>query len=68
MNYVSDAISQIVWHLPVNATFLAQNVTDPNIIGQMQRAWNHFVLTGQIWAFIIGAVVSYLFLKLSKFG
>lgn len=68
MDFVSDSMFQIVGHLPLNVDVLAQTVTDPNIVGQMQQTWNNFVKSGQIWAFLIGVGVSYLFLKLTKFG
>ena len=68
MNYFSDSISQLVWHLPANVTFLAQNITDPDLIGQIQKAWNHFVQTGQIWALLIGLVIGYMFRNLTSYG
>ncbi|AFY50586.1 hypothetical protein Nos7524_4858 [Nostoc sp. PCC 7524] len=68
MNYLSDFISQAVWHLPLNAISIAQNVTDPNVVGQMQKTWNNFVQTGQIWALLIGLVIGYIFRNLTKYG
>ncbi|MCT7953978.1 hypothetical protein [Laspinema palackyanum] len=40
---------------------LAQQVSDPDIMGQIKNAWDNFVETGQIWALIIGMVLGYLF-------
>jgi hypothetical protein len=68
MNYLSDLISQIFCYLPPDAIVLAQNVTDPDVVGQMQKTWNHFVQTGQIWALLIGLVVGYIFRNLTKYG
>ncbi|MEA5618293.1 hypothetical protein VB711_10655 [Cronbergia sp. UHCC 0137] len=68
MNYLNDAISQLVWHLPVNAITFAQSVSDPDLLGQMQKSWNHFVLTGQIWALFIGVVIGYMLRTLTSFG
>ncbi|WP_414529069.1 hypothetical protein [Nodularia chucula] len=68
MNYFSGVISQLVWHLPVNVTVLAQYVNDPDLLGQMQQAWNNFVLTGQIWAFLIGIIIGYFLRSLTSFG
>lgn len=68
MHYLSDVISQNFWDLPVNLTVLAQNVTDPDLIGQIQKAWNIFVKSGQIWALLIGLVVGYIFRNLTKYG
>lgn len=46
MNYFSDLLSELFWRLPVSST-LAQNVTDPDVLGQMQHGWNHFVKTAK---------------------
>ncbi|MCT7959713.1 hypothetical protein NG799_20305 [Laspinema sp. D1] len=43
------------------AIVLAQQVSDPDIMGQIKNAWDNFVETGQIWALIIGMVLGYLF-------
>ncbi|MGL5196822.1 MAG: hypothetical protein ACRC8Y_24795 [Chroococcales cyanobacterium] len=43
------------------AIVLAQQVSDPDIMGRITDAWNNFVETGQIWALIIGMVLGYLF-------
>ena len=68
MNYISDSISQLYWHLPANVTVLAQNVTDPDLIGQIQKTWNNFVQTGQIWALLIGLVIGYILRNLTSYG
>ncbi|WP_017652048.1 hypothetical protein [Fortiea contorta] len=67
MHYLSDSISQLFWHLP-NASLLAQNVTDPNVVGQMQKAWNHFIQTGQVWALLIGLIIGYMIRNLTSYG
>jgi hypothetical protein len=43
------------------AIVLAQQVSDPDIMGNIKNAWDNFVETGQIWALIIGMVLGYLF-------
>lgn len=43
------------------AIVLAQQVSDPDIMGRIKSAWDNFVATGQIWALIIGMVLGYLF-------
>ncbi|WP_427160787.1 hypothetical protein ACQFX9_03875 [Aliinostoc sp. HNIBRCY26] len=68
MNYFCDLISQTFWDLPPNVIVLAQNVTNPDVIGQMQKVWNQFVQSGQIWALLIGVVVGYAFRNLTKYG
>ncbi|BDI17338.1 hypothetical protein ANSO36C_31400 [Nostoc cf. commune SO-36] len=68
MSYYSDFISQLFWHLPVNLTALAQTITDPNILGQIQKAWGHFIQTGQVWALLIGLVIGYMIRNLTSYG
>ena len=47
--------------LPRLGTFLAQRIEDPDILGQMQDAWNNFIESGQVWALLIGLFVGYMF-------
>ncbi|MBD2772849.1 hypothetical protein [Iningainema tapete] len=54
--------------LGANATVVAQQITDPNIIGQMQKAFNHFVQTGQVWALLIGLCIGYMIRNLTSYG
>jgi hypothetical protein len=68
MNYLSNSLSNLIWHLPANVTLLAQNITDPDLLGQIQRAWGHFIQTGQIWALLIGLVIGYIFRNLTSFS
>ena len=48
----------------LDGLIIAQNVEDPDVIGQMQSAFNNFVETGQIWALIIGLVIGFGFRSL----
>lgn len=45
-------------------TIVAQNVEDPDVVGQMQRAFQGFVESGQLWALIIGFVLGFGFKSL----
>jgi hypothetical protein len=47
---------------------LGQTITDPNVMGQMQKAWNHFIQTGQVWALLIGLVIGYIIRNLTSYG
>lgn len=40
---------------------IAQTVRDPDVLGQMQAAFNNFIESGQVWALLIGLVLGYLF-------
>ncbi|AVH70180.1 hypothetical protein [Nostoc sp. 'Lobaria pulmonaria (5183) cyanobiont'] len=68
MSNYSDLTSHLLWHLPVNWTALAQTITDPNVMGQMQKAWSHFIQTGQVWALLIGLVIGYMIRNLTSYG
>jgi hypothetical protein len=68
MNIFSDSASHIIWHLPGYWTLLAQNITDPNLIGQMQKAFTHFVQSGQAWALLIGLGIGYMIRNLTSYG
>ena len=46
--------------LPVTS-LLAQQIEDPDIIGQIQDAWYNFIDSGQVWALLIGAFFGYTF-------
>ncbi|MEH1842163.1 MAG: hypothetical protein V7L20_26385 [Nostoc sp.] len=69
MSHYSDFISQFYWHLPANLTaLLAQTITDPDLIGQFEKSWRHFIQTGQVWALLIGLVIGYMIRNLTSYG
>ncbi|MFQ4142064.1 hypothetical protein [Chlorogloeopsis sp. ULAP02] len=68
MNFFSDMASQLTGHLPIDWAVLAQNITDPDILGQMQRAFTHFLKTGQAWALLIGLAIGYMIRSLTSYG
>jgi hypothetical protein len=52
-------------HFTSQSTQIA--VSSPDILADIQQAWNHFVQTGQLWALIIGVVVGYIFRSVTSF-
>jgi hypothetical protein len=38
---------------------IAQYVKDPDVLGQMQKSFKHFVDSGQVWAMLIGVFIGY---------
>ncbi|MBW4509929.1 MAG: hypothetical protein KME64_25955 [Scytonematopsis contorta HA4267-MV1] len=68
MNLWNEATYQLLSHLHISSTVIAQSVRDPNILGQMQRAFTHFVQTGQAWAMLIGLVIGYMLRNLTSYG
>ena len=53
--------------LSPSVPILAQTIEDPDILGQMQDAWNNFITTGQVWALLIGMFFGYLFKSLTSY-
>ncbi len=70
MEHLNDSILPMLGNLHEHINFLADisNVKDPDLLGQIQGAWNHFVKTGQIWALFIGVVLGYMFKTLTSYG
>gem|GEM_PF-518281 len=68
MNLPGNPMTQLIGHLPLNWTTLAQHITDPNVLGQLQNAFNHFVQTGQVWALLIGLCIGYMIRNLTNYG
>ncbi len=62
-----DNISVLQDHLQSSASFLAQKVEDPNVMGKMQQAWQNFVKSGQVWALLIGLFFGYLFKSFTSY-
>lgn len=62
-----DCLPALLGQVPVSWTFLAQQVSNQDLWGQVVRAWNHFVGTGQIWALLIGIAVGYAFRGISRY-
>ncbi len=67
ISHWNDALGVLNSHLQVDWPVLAQNISDPNVLGRIQGAWNTFVKTGQIWAMIGGFVLGYLFRSMTSF-
>lgn len=44
-----------------NTAVVGQIVEDPEVLQQIQDAWNYFIESGQVWALLIGLFLGYLF-------
>lgn len=64
---VFSSMSQLLWQLPWHST-LAQNIKDPDLLGQWQKAFDHFIQTGQVWALLIGIFIGFLVKSMTSFG
>ncbi len=70
MEYLNDSLLPLLGNLHEHI-FMAgdySNIKEPDLLGQMQGAWNHFVTTGQIWALFIGVVIGYMFKSLTSYS
>ena len=60
MTVSSDSVQLFLWKSLFNGAVLAQQVSETNVLTDMQKAFNNFVQTGQIWAMLIGIVIGYI--------
>ena len=68
MEIYSNLIFPKIWQSVLDSLVIAQNVTDPDILGQMQKAFTHFVQSGQVWALLIGLVIGYFIRNITSYG
>ncbi|MDX2097304.1 MAG: hypothetical protein SFW36_05965 [Leptolyngbyaceae cyanobacterium bins.59] len=61
-----DSLPSLLTHSP-DWTVLAQQFNQ-DLMSDVQKAFNNFVRTGQIWAFFIGIILGYLFKSFTTFG
>lgn len=59
MTVNSDSVRLALWKSLFNWTVLAQQVSDTNVLNDMQKAFNNFIQTGQVWAMLIGIIIGY---------
>ncbi len=52
----------------LNYIVVAQTIKDPDLLGNAQVAFNHFVQTGQGWALLIGLVLGYMLRSMTSYG
>ncbi len=46
---------------------LAQQ-TDANLVENVKRAFENFVQSGQVWAFILGIIIGYIIRQITTYG
>ncbi|MEM7552830.1 MAG: hypothetical protein AAF378_01805 [Cyanobacteria bacterium P01_A01_bin.84] len=62
-------MGNLVADFPIHWTIiLAQNVKDPDLLGQIQRAFTVFIQSGQAWALLIGVAIGYMLRNITSFG
>lgn len=54
-------LTATLFHRPMPQTIIAQQVSDPDVMGQMGEYLTNFYETGQLWALLIGMVLGFVF-------
>lgn len=62
----SDAMQSFDWN--DHWIVLAQQFKQTDLAGDVSKSWNHFVRTGQVWAFLAGIMAGYLAKTFTSFG
>jgi len=65
---VSEVMRSLHVDISLDHLVLAQQIKQTDLIGDLQRAFDHFVKTGQAWAFLIGLVLGYMLKTFTTFG
>jgi hypothetical protein len=54
--------------MPDDWTIVAQQFKETNLSGDVGKWWDKVVKTGQVWAFLLGAIFGYLIKAFTTFG
>lgn len=68
MTHGYDSVLELLWKLPTDSIVVAQSIKDPNILANLQKAFNHFIQSGQAWALLIGLIIGYMLRSLTTYG
>lgn len=68
MSHWTDALQVIHWHLPIDPLAVLDNKIEVDLAGDVQKAFNNFVKSGQVWAFLIGIIFGYLVKTFTSYG
>lgn len=68
ITHLNDVLLLWIAKIPFDWIVIAQQVRETNLWGDAQKAWDHFVRTGQLWAFMIGLFVGYGIKAFTSFG
>jgi hypothetical protein len=63
-----DLLQPAHWHLPIDLAALGDKKIEVDLAGDVQKAFNNFVKTGQVWAFLIGIIFGYFVKTFTSFG
>ncbi len=70
VTHLTDAFQMLHLHLhlPPELAALGDRPLEDNLGTNVQKAFNNFVKTGQVWAFLIGLIIGYIFKAFTSFG
>ncbi len=63
-----DAVQAIHWDLPMELAKLGDKPLEVDLGGDVQKSFDNFVKTGQVWAFLIGIILGYLVKTFTTYG
>ena len=63
-----DALQVVHSHLPLDQLAFMDKPLEVDLGGDVQKAFNQFVRTGQVWAFLVGLVLGYIIRTFTSFG
>lgn len=59
---------QTLRSLHIDSTILAQQISNSDILGDFQKAFNNFIQSGQASALLIGLILGYVIRGLTTYG
>ncbi|MDX2244204.1 MAG: hypothetical protein NW224_26325 [Leptolyngbyaceae cyanobacterium bins.302] len=68
LGLISEGLRSLHVEVPLDHLVLAQQIPQTDLVGDIQRAFDNFVKTGQAWAFLIGLVLGYMLKAFTTFG
>ena len=68
MTYDYNCASQLLEHSSISYIAVTTNIKDPDLLGNVQESFNHFVASGQVWALLIGLVIGYMLRSMLSYG
>ena len=64
----ADTLQTMHWHLPFTLADLADKPLSDDLGANVQKSFNNFVKSGQVWALLIGIILGYIFRSLTSYG
>ncbi len=65
---LTHLINADFWPMPDDWSLIATQFKDTDLSGDIGKWWNGVVKTGQVWAFLLGAIFGYLAKTFTTYG